>query len=290
MSFQFTTERVINSLAGISVIDNTSTLADPGVPAGSKALYVKTLNKFVDKNTPTVYKNVGYAAVKEVATITIPAGTYAAGVYRLELDVLMSGAYPITYDRWAINKGKPFYVEVLMPATGTATAFATAFVAGVKKGLTKINGDVIKDIAVSNTAGVISITAGNEYQRFKYSAVTLLDAEGEDFDPIVTGVIATPGKEGFGTSWWLTKNVRLPTQEATRFMGEDQDERPTVGSIYNQYVLKYAAQRNIGSLDYVGGLGVSHTDHIFWVPQTLATAFEGLITSAFGADKLVVAF
>jgi len=286
----------VAGVAGTVPTSNTAGVGnDPGVPAGDKALYIKRLNKFLASNTPVVYKNLGYSAVKEIATITVPAGAQAAGVYRLNLSVIMSGAYPITYDRWAINKGKPFYVEVNMAATADATTFATVFAAGVTAGLIKFNGEVINDIVVTASGANIVITGANEYQRFKYAAIEnyVLDpiyGDTYDFSAYAVGAVTTPGKEGFGTSWYLTKNVRIPTQEATRFFGEDQDERPVIGSVYNQYVLKYVAQRNIGSLDYVGGQGVSNTDHILWVPQTLASTFEAFLVSAFGAGKVVVAF
>jgi len=264
---------------------------DPGVPSGDKALFIKRLNKFLASNTDVVYKRAANSSVNEVATITIPSGAQTAGVYRLALDVRTSGEYPIDFDRWAINKGKPFYIEVNMPAEASATAFVTDFVAGVKKGLIKNNGQAITDITVAASGANIVITAATDYLRF-------LSANVETYvtDPIfnetvygvyATGSVTTPGVEGFGTSWYLTKNVRIPTQEATRFFGEDQDERPVIGTLYNQYIIKYSAQRNIGSLDYVGGLGVSHTDHVLWVPQTLASTFETSLTSAFGATKIV---
>lgn len=289
----FTDSVLASGTAGTVPVANTAYLDnDPGVPSGDKALYVKRTNKFLASNTSAVYQRLGTAAINEIATITIPSGAQAAGVYRLTLDVRMSGSYPIEYDRWAINKGKPFYVEVLMPIESTATAFATAFVAGVQTGLLKQNGTMIKDIVVTASGANIVVTAANEYQRFLSANVENYVADPiyttvYDFVAYAVGTVTTPGAEGFGTSWYLTKNVRIPTQEATRFFGESQDERPVIGTIYNQYILKYAASRNIGSLDYLGGLGVSNTDHIFWVPQSLATTFESYVTSAFGTPKLI---
>lgn len=289
----FTDSVLAGGTAGTVPVANTAYVNnDPGVPNGDKALFVKRTNKFLASNTSAVYQRLGNSPTVEIATITIPSGATAAGVYRLAIDVRMSNSYPITYDRWAINKGKPFYVEVNMTSQASATAFVTAFAPLAANGLKKANGDVINDLTITGSGTTLIITAANEYQRFVSANVENFVADAVyttvyDFAPFAVGVVTTPGVEGFGTSWYLTKNVRIPTQEATRFYGEDQDERPVVGIVYNQYILKYAAARNIGGLDYVGALGTSNTDHIFWVPQSLASTFEGYITSAFGGAKLI---
>lgn len=277
--------------------NTASVIGDPGVPSGQKALVIQRLNKFLSGSTTAVYKRAGTTPVFEIATIVLPNQSYPAGVYRLVLDVLSLGSYPADYNRWAINKGKPFYIEVNLTTTAAnGNAFAVAIYPQLLNGLKKSNGTVIQDVAITDTAsgttGSIILTAASEYLRFKVAKIEayLVDPiiAGEYyFQDYILGATTTPGAEGFGTSWFLTKNFRIPTDEAIRFMGEDQDERPIVGVLYNQYTISYDAQRNIGSQDFVGHQGITHSDHILYVPSTLASTFETDIANAFGSTFMV---
>jgi hypothetical protein len=274
-------------------VNSAYIVTDQGV-FGTKALVIQRLNKYLASNlSGPVYKRAASAPVNTVGTITMPS-TGVAGTYRLEVDVTMSGSYPIDYDRWAINKGKPFFVEVaLASGPGTATAFATALVPSLQKGLKKYNGQNITDIVITDSGtGNVVITASNEYQRFLTDTsqkleIQLLDATGENYTPVATGTLTTQGVEGFGTAWFITKNLRLPTQEATRFFGTDQDERPINGVMYNQYTFAYSALRNFSGVGAVGTPVTSKTTHVLYVPTTLAATFEGYLTSAFGAGSMV---
>lgn len=272
--FDFTTERVLNDLSAVSAV------------AG--ALTIQRENKYLAANAGPVYKRAGTTPVKEVNTIALPAAGNTGGVYRLNVSVIMSGSYPIDYDRWAINKGKPFYVEALVP-TGTYTnaQLVAILVPKFQKGLLKYNGQNIKDIVVAAATGSITVTASNEYQRLISATVELEDALGENWTTIATGTVTTAGKEGFGTSWFITKNLRIPTQEATRFFGENQDERPVFGVLYNQYTFSYQADRNFTGQGAVGQLISSKTTHVYFVPSTLAATFEGFITTAFLAGSIL---
>lgn len=282
----FTTETLLNNLARVSVLTNAE---DKAIPVGDKALEIKRLNTYLASQTGKVYRALGNNPVKEVATITVPAGL-TPGTYRLELDLTTSGSYPITFDRWAINKGKPIYVEFNLPVgtAATAAAFVTAATPWLQKGLLKNNGESIKDVVVTGAGATIVITAANEYIRVKGAKITKLSATGESFDEVGTTVATTTaGKEGFGSTWYILKNLRIPTQEATRFMGEDQDERPIEGTLYNQYTFEYTADRNFHGNTAVGQKLTSVTTHVLFVPQSLATAFEAQITSALGTGSIL---
>lgn len=277
--FDFTREVVLNDISGVSQI----TLAN-----GNKALSIKRVNDYDTDGFSDVWKSPGYAAVKEVATITLPAAQ-TAGVYRLELDVTTSGSYSINYDRWAINKGKPFYVEFLVGADqATADGLATVALPLIKKGLIKYHGEGIKDVVVTKGTGTIIVTAQNEYLRIKGATITKLDettTDGEYKSIGATMATTTPGKEGFGSAWYLTKNVRIPTQEATRFLGEGQDETPMVGAIYNQYTFEYSAKRGFTGTNAVGEKLESKTTHVFWIPATLSAAFEVIVKAVLLANS-----
>lgn len=273
--------------------NTAAVVPDPGVPSGQKALVVQRLNKFLSGSTVALYKRAGTNPVNEVGTIAVPNQSYAAGVYRLKLDVLSLGSYPADYNRWAINKGKPFYIEVNLATTAAnGNVFTAAIFPQLLSGLKKSNGSVIQDVVItdvaSGTTGTITITAASEYLRFREIKLEIFAADPVIttefyFQDLLTGTVTTAGAEGFGTSWFLNKNFRIPTDEAIRWMGLDQDERPINGVLYNQYTLAYEAKRNIGTQDIVGGVGTSHTDHIFYVPTTVASTFESNISSAFGA-------
>lgn len=283
--FDFTTETILNNLANVSVLTPAE---DQGIPVGQKALEIKRLNTYLSGNAGKVYKTAGTNPVKEVATITLPAAQ-TAGVYRLELALQSSGSFPITLDRWAINKGKPIYVEFLVGANqATADNLATVALPLIKKGMIKNNGEAVLDVTFTKGTGTIVVTSANEYLRVKDAKITKLDAKGENFESIgSTFVITTPGKAGFGTAWELLKNYRIPTQEATRFFGENQDETPISGTLYNQYTFEYQADRNFTGQGAVGQMIKSKTTHVLFVPQALAATFEASITSAFGAGSLV---
>ena len=100
-----------------------------------------------------------------------------------------------------------------------------------------------------------------------------------------SGTIATPkiivaqGIEGFGTFNHLQKDYRLPTQENGRWLRIDTDNYPIKGTIYNQYTIKVETDRGITGQSVIGQPGTSITTHIFWVANSLATAFEAGLTT-----------
>jgi hypothetical protein len=289
----FTDTGALTPDAEVPPTTNTAYIITDATIYDDKALVIQRLNKYLASNAGKVYKRAATTPVKEVASISLPATGNVAGTYRLHVNVIMSGSYPIDYDRWAINKGKPFFVEVYVPTAQTGDVLAATLCAGFIKGLKKYNGQNITDIVPTYTAnsgtnaGTIIISASNEYQRLIESWVSILDSTGEIYTPIATGAVTTHGVEGFGTAWFITKNLRIPTQEATRFFGEDQDERPVNGVLYNQYTFQYNAARNFTGVGAVGQTITSKTTHVFYIPSTLAATFEGYVASAFGAGSII---
>lgn len=100
-----------------------------------------------------------------------------------------------------------------------------------------------------------------------------------------SGTIATPkivvaqGIEGFGTFNHLQKDYRLPTQANGRWLRIDTDNYPVKGTVYNQYTIKVETDRGITGQSVVGQPGTSITTHIFWVANSLASAFEAGLTT-----------
>lgn len=289
--FNFATETILNDLNKVSVLTDAD---DPTIPTGEKVLYVKTVGKFPQPTSKgatkvkSAYKAVGYTDVNENAEInlsTIVLADLVGKVLRLAVDVTLSGSESGEYSRWAVHKGQPFYAEYFVKSLpASATALATELAKAYDKAYRK---DGVALINVQANAGKLVLKATNSHQRFKGAVLELIVNAYDDIPvELAESTVTVPGKEGFGTSWFLTKNLRIPTIEATRFMGEFIDQRPLVDTLYNQYTLELSSLRNIGSQSYVGGRGTSVTSHIFYVPATLATAFEADLTSVLGASFL----
>lgn len=273
--FQFVTENVLNDASRVSAV------------AG--VLTIKRLNKFLATGVKACYKRAYAAPVKEVVTIAVPA-TPGAGTYRLALDIRLSGSQKADYTRWAVNKGKPLYVEYEATTADGATAnsLATALanpLGGFIKGLKRAGFLDLTGIAVTGTApaGNLVITALDEYQRFISARLEKYNATTGDYDLVAAASVAPPttvGNEGFGTPWQITKNLRIPTQEATRFGGEHSDELPVAGAAYSQYTIVYEQDRNIGGMGVVGEKSTSQTTHVLYVASTAVAAFETALTTA----------
>lgn len=103
-----------------------------------------------------------------------------------------------------------------------------------------------------------------------------------DFKLLVAGAKVTGAAEPFGSAWYITKNLRLPSSSNTRFMAVNSDERPIDGASYNQYSFRYSVERDITGMGAVGQSMTSVTDHIIYVKSDLATAFETLLLTSTG--------
>lgn len=287
--YDFSKELILNDLTSVSVLTDAE---DPGLKAGDSALLIKRFGKFPKSYVDSVYKNVGYAPVKEVANVDLTGLTLADltnKVIKLSFDSRLSGAADGSYSRWGINQGKPTYAEYFVAATPASVGvLATALAASFNKQLAP-NADVVITVSGNN----LVFTAKNEYQRLDGVALELLaiDPVTSEADPVLlkSGTTTTAGKEGFGTTWFITKNLRLPTIENTRFMGTLLDERPIANSIYDQYTFKMDVLRNITGQSAVGQKIESITMHIVYVLQSQSAAFQALVTDALGYDSIVVA-
>jgi len=271
--FEFTTENVLNDLSRVSVVTPTQ---DKAIPTGGSGLKVKALNTFIVSHMSPVWKQVGTPAAKEKVLITVPAIT--AGLYRLELVLQLSGSADADYARFDDTYGKPVYFEMNLTGADTVTTVA----AKMQKYFNKFDAPAsTKGYVVAAEGGKIAITANTEYIRFKGAKIDKFNETTKVYEAFSTAfTIGTPGDAGFGTAWNLLKNLRIPTQVATYITAEDQDERPIVGTVYNQYTFRYEVNRNIHGTGVVGELARSVTTHVFYVLSTLATTFEGLLTTA----------
>lgn len=282
--YNFETQTVINSLANNKAVILTDS-EDPSIPSGENVLFIKQVGRFPEAGsasgteTKAIYKTVGTNPVNEVYTINGSALDPAAlvgSVIRLDLDVRLSGSNNGAYSRWAVNKGEPFYAEFFVDQTyGSAALLLAAAVPVWNKAIAK-EGNRQLNVTLSGTNVVV--TATNEYQRVVQGSIVKIDFAYDDFaTTLATGAVTTPGKAGFGTAWFITTNLSLPTIENIRFGGTNQDERPIEGELYNQYTFVLESDRNITGDGAVGEKLTSITRHVIYLRASLSTAFDALL-------------
>ena len=283
---QFQTENVLNSLSTVKKSADVGMTAGLGFMLRDGMFY--NVNNIVGKK---VNKTVATSGALEKWTIAMPDVTYYAGnVFRLLVDVRLKGDVRSDYDRYSVYKGKPFIVEFSTEKTDTVDAL-TEIVATIKDGLTK-NGH--QDLSVSFTGGTADdgtlVVEGTMYsqvfdavmiQELKETSTSSYSSD-PDFKLLVAGTKVTGAAEPFGSAWYITKNLRLPSSSNTRFMAVNSDERPIDGASYNQYSFRYSVERDITGMGAVGQVMTSVTDHIIYVKTDLATAFETLLLTSTG--------
>jgi len=279
--FQFTTETIINS--------NVDSSGATKFFANGNTFSVLRAGNYKSSEVVSVFKNPYSAAVKETLVTTITGNPVVGQIYRLALDIKLSGSANSEYANDFVVRSKRFFYEV-KAATTVAADLATLFTTAVLKEATVTGFSLF---TVSNAGAVITITSGTEYQRFKKAEIqTLLDGTvvngavltGYDNynvyqDLIATGAV-TAGKQGFGTTTWLTKNLRLPTIDRTNWTAIGQEELPTAGGQYTQYSIRSAIKRSVTGMGAVGQEMTSIVTAIFYVLSTVTTAFESAMTTA----------
>lgn len=103
-----------------------------------------------------------------------------------------------------------------------------------------------------------------------------------DFETLFVGTKTVAAVEPFGSAWYITKNLRLPSSSNTRFMAINEDERPIDGALYNQYSFDYSVVRDITGMNAVGQSLTSVTNHIIYVKSDLSSDFETLLLTSTG--------
>lgn len=268
--FQFTTTTVINNNVDI-------TSGATKVSAASDYFQVLRTGKFLSAKVVGAHKRPYSAGVKEIASITVPAGT-AGDVHRLEVVIRLEGSTESDY-------ASPFYyfekinmVEVLH--TGTAATTATALKAQLSKFKDKYGHSYF---TVGGSGADITLTAKTYYQRFEsvklfkeYASTNTMVAP--EYSLVATGSVTTSGKIPFGDYTWMIGNISIPTLDKSRIFGTLKDEIPSVDGNYSQYTLKYAIDKD-DDIGIVSGLK-SVTEHVFYVESAVTSAFETALTTA----------
>ena len=251
--------------------------------ADTKAAYIYPGMTFFKEGIQKVYYKEGYEG--EMAKVEVDLAqlkptnkTY----YRLDIYVKVQGAEPYIYATPWIQKGRPFWVEFSLAATGT-NPDADALVKAINKEHIFQVGDDQITAEVNGTKVVL--TATTDYLRFARVEIVKLNDEGDDVEVVGTKQTegdnllikeVTKGQAAFGTYSHIIKDIQLPTNENTRWLHLRQDETPIIGAIYDQFIVEYATEANNRPLGAVGCEVKSHTTHTFWVKKEVSTAFKNM--------------
>lgn len=296
--FQYTGTYVLNTNVDSSgkpkwTSQAEDTLQDPVVKG---SFNVKRVNKFIKDNVVSIYKRVGYNPT--FATITFKIKNDGVGLYRIALYIGYSGNRVSFFANDMVFQGKPMWIEYEIKDNSELAS-------DIAKRIVK-NAALYKQIwdnkvfEISATGDTVTITACDEYERFKKADIekfltddntcacsdvcscsyqvikSALDASNPEYDGENT---ITQGKEGFGTYTNIIHDLRLPTMEAIRFGGINQEELPIPGALYNQYTLTYCKRRGIMGSDAVGQVVKSATTHVFYVKTDIAAEFEAALAN-----------
>lgn len=230
--------------------------------------------KFIKDNVQAIYKRAANDPV--LSSVEFDMANNGAGVYRVVLYMRLSGSNNAYYSNDMVFKGKPLVYEFSVEAEDTAGDMALKAKGAIDK-ITSLYGDNYITASVANSK--LTITGTDEYQVFTVAKVQKFDPDvnsaliGGEFVDNIDATI-TNGKPGFGTYTQIIKDLRLPTMEAIRFGGINQEEMPILGAKYNQYTIYYCKDRGIMGSDAVGDTVTSKTTHVFFVNTAIATEFE----------------
>ena len=276
--FLYTTTTIINAANAVDVQGN-ALLDNAGSPV---ARYAGTVTEFKVIGTGTfkasdiksVYKRSYTAGVKEVATITVPAGT-SGEIFRLAVDVKLAQGVQSDYVNFTYDFKQPVVIDIA--SKGNATDNATE----IAKVLNKFKSEYGRSLFVASASGaVVTLKARTNDQRFKSIVLDKVGAVplntlSPEITNLATGAVTVPGNVGFGDDAWMLKSVMLPTYENTRHFGIIKDERPILGGNYSQYTLKLVTKA--GEEGVFMGDDKSVTTHVFWVKADQVAAFEAAL-------------
>ena len=301
--FQYTNTILVNSATDSSGLPKWTSQAEDTAsdPVVQGVFNYKRVNKFIKDNVvdSVIYKRVGYNPVMSTATITIPTSvTSTPGLYRVALYLRYAqGNRNSFFANDMTFYGKPLWIDFVVKAGDTPTDVAARIVTNYEK--YKVIWDN-KVLTISNTGAVVTITAADEFIRFMKADIEKFQPLDVDcacsdncecrYVPVISAKQATDpdydgtnvivqGKEGFGTFYQIYKDLRLPTMEAVRYAGINQEELPIPGVLYTQYTLHYRKRRGVLGTNAVGDLVTSGTTHVFFVAANLVTQFEAAIAN-----------
>lgn len=284
MNFQ--TELILNDLSKV-LASATVGSADKGVMIGYGAWY-PTAKISTNGVKSTFTKTNPTDGVYAKWAIDAPLASYLKDkTIRYSVNAVLVGDVRSDYDRFMIYKGKPLNCEISLPSDIVDDlAAADYIVSELNRYFTKAGAsDILAERATLETKTVITLTA----KMYSLTFNSFIMSEGREtatstysgmyeYATVSTGRLVSEAVQPFGTAWYITKNLRMPTTSNTRFMGLDAEERPIDGAKYAEYSFDFTSERDITGIGAVGQLMTSQTNHIVFVKSDLVTAFEAILT------------
>ncbi len=246
------------------------------------------------------------------------------GIYRIAIYLGLSmNSQDSFYANDYVYKGKPLYIEFPIGASDEAAAVAAKVKSIADKYLLLMMGhEKILKVTVQGTKVVF--TGVNGYQQIKKAAVQKYHEEPcggcnpDGFVDVLVGVpvmwtanengvaeikekvydgtaegraladnefAIAPGLEAFCDYAWIIHNLRLPTLANTNFWAVTKPEMPVVGGKYTQYCIRMCKDRDGIAGEVVGQRATSVTNHVFYVLDSQAAAFEQALSAILAKKK-----
>lgn len=310
--FEFTTQTVLNTL-GDKVV-RTSQDGKPAVRIGNARFDAADVQHIWKQSySEEAVPSVEFDLSKVTKTLE-GVGDKVAGIYRIAIYLGLSmNSQDSFYANDMVYKGKPLYIEFpiksetpsaadanraksiadkymlftaqdkVLNVTTESTKIKFEGVNGyqqIKKAvLQKFDPDAIQIDCCSTDGDYVTIIEGIPATWKIENGVVSVDSTGvadgkKGVTPGDNQVLIEPGVEEFGGYNWIIHNLRLPTYANSYFWSPTRAEMPVVGGQYNQYIIQICKDRDGIAGEVVGQRAHSVTNHVFWVPKTLATGFE----------------
>lgn len=233
---------------------------------------VKVIRKRAGYEAEACEVNIDFSKIEAIQPTTDEPKKYC----RLDIYLGVEGAEPFIYATPWVQKGMPFWVEFTVNSNNKSK-IAEEIAKDIKKNhLFLVDKDLLSVEAKGN---VLTLTGNTEYQRFRNIEVSTFNVT-DDYAEVVASMedaavsLVNRGKNGFGTYANIVKDLRLPTAANYQWTHIRQAETPIIGAIYNQYIIEYCAPANNDGMQAVGQRMESHTTHVFWVKNDIASEWE----------------
>ena len=274
--FNYIKDTIINDVANKVLV-----LDDAGTTSGTKTTFLVKRGgnyKFDQICDKKVFKRAGVAGTCAVLKVpfTAVAGNYDYYQYLIFVDTPSKELGEYALANWH-EFGKPIVVE---SAAATKADLATAFALALP-----YDNPFYTVAAGSGATADLTFKEPwmhvNELKIYKHNKST-----GEMEEVVVMNAsnrstyVTTENVPEFATAKWLVENLRFPSYPNVRFAHLYADESPVAGTLYDQYAFQYIVKHAVpGGLSAVGQHVDSITTHVFYVPHSSASTFEGYFTA-----------
>lgn len=232
-----------------------------------------------------IYKTFGRKGSVAQTEFDLTSIASTPGQYRILMDISLEGRYYSDYKYpWSeFHKLIMAEFEVTTDMSGAADKAAEAAVKALKA---YVPSDYKYAVSMKAESGKVKVLCTDPYQVIKSAKIQKVEESGcydgcsdkEYVDSTVVPVI-TKNVAPFATGEWLTENLRFPTYPNLRYASANEDERPIPGATYVQYAFEYVSpRRGLTGQGTVGQSLTSVTHHVFYVLDSLATAFDEAIS------------